>query len=327
MRQKVFAALIFVTMSLLLVFGVQNIMAQDTGGTGFRLSPAKYELDIDPGESVVRTIEVTNLTNGAQKAIPVVNDFTASDLEDGSPRLLTDSQDESNPRSIRPFVLPLNEFSLEPGESENVDVVFSIPEDASPGAYYGTVRFVAESAIQGEEGNISLNASVGTVFLINVTGDTVSLLTVEEIGPISEAGGDIGRLFSSAPNRLAVRISNQGNTFEAPFGKVAVKDWRGNVVDEYELNSKDPRGNVLPDSIRKFEQEIEGVGSFGRYTVEAFISYGEGGNVIEASSTFWVVPWLQLFIGALAIAGLAFLGTRGIKAYNAKVISKSKGKY
>jgi len=205
-----------------------------------------------------------------------------------------------------------------------VNVTFGIPVDVSPGAYYGVVRFVADSPSENDNANVSLTASVGTVFLLNIRDDTVQLLTLEEFGAAGQPGADIGSFFSSPPEVLVTRIANQGNTFEAPFGTVTVKDWRGNEVLSYELNSTDPRGNVLPESTRRFETRLENVGSFGRYTAESFISYGEGGKIIEAKTTFWVIPWAQILVVISVLAVVVFLAIRGIKSYNEKLIAKSR---
>lgn len=327
MRLRLTTGLIGLLVAVFAVFGLNSAQAQETGGTGFRVSPARYNLDTDPGTIITRPIEVTNLTDKEQRAIPVVNDFIASQQENGNPVLLVDSDGASNPRSIQPFVLPMNEFSLIPGQSRTVNVSLDIPADASPGAYYGVVRFVAETPSENDDANVTLTASVGAVFLVNVTGDTVQLLTLEEVGVAKSSGGDIGGLFSNPPEVAVIRIANQGNTFEAPYGTVTVKNWKGDTVYQYELNSLDPRGNVLPDSVRRFESPLENISSIGRYSLESFISYGDGGKIIEARSTFWVIPWAQLLVGVSLLALVVFFGTRGLKAYNARVVSKARKNY
>lgn len=297
------------------------------GGSGFRVSPTRDDFTAERGTVVTRTVEIRNVTENEQTARAVIDDFSASANESGAPNLLIgDDAQENYPYSIKPFVLSIEDVLLQPGQKEDVLVTFSIPEDTAPGSYFGLLRFVTLNELDEDlvqDIGIALNASVGVVFLIQVPGDTVDLLSLEEISVVKD--GSSGSLFSSAPDTVAIRLNNTGNTFQAPFGRVLVKNWSGDIVYEYELNDSDPRGNVLPDSIRRFENEIEGIGSFGRYTVESNISYGDGGNIITGTVTFWVVPWNTIGLAILAILIVGFAGTRGLKAYNKRVIESSKG--
>ena len=298
-----------------------------SGGSGFRVSPARDEFVVDRGSTESRTIRIRNVTDNEQTARAVIDDFSASANESGTPNLLVGNDAVENyPFSIKPFVLSINDVVLQPGEEREVLVTFSIPEDTAPGAYFGLVRFVTINELDEslvEDAGVALNASVGVVYLIDVPGETIDQLTLEEMTVTKD--GASGSLFSSAPDAVALRLSNPGNTFQAPFGKILVRNWSGDVVYEYEFNGTDPRGNVLPDSIRRFEDPIENIGSFGRYTVEANISYGDGGNLITNTVTFWVVPWTTVGLVLVGVIAVVFAGTRGLKAYNKRVIEGSKG--
>ena len=304
----------------------QQEVQENRGAAGFRISPTRDDLVVEQGTSETRTINIRNVTNTQQTARPIVDDFGPSDDETGSPNLLIGETAVDNyPFSIKPFVLTLDEIELEAGEEREIDITYSIPVDASPGSYFGVIRYVSDSDTQGVDGDaaVTLNASVGMVVLLDVPGETVDLLELTEAAALND--GSAGSFFSSAPDTFMFRIANKGNTFQAPFGRVAVEDWSGNEVFQYELNDSTPRGNVLPDSIRRFERDLENIGSFGRYTVTANISYGNGSNIIATSTTFWVVPWTQVIIAAVALVALIFFFTRGIKAYNQRVIRASKG--
>jgi hypothetical protein len=316
--------------TVLTVFGGLVAAQEDqaTGGTGFRLSPAREELTIEKGESKTSKITVSNITSQAQTARAVIDDFGPSDDESGTPRLLIGSEAQENYAfSIKPFVLKIDDIKLKPGEQKEVSVTLSIPETAAPGSYFGVVRFVTvnDENITGDDGTaaVALNASVGTIYLIQVPGETVDLVSLEQISALNN--GKSGSLFSTAPDAIMVRLKNEGNTFQAPFGKVKVKNWSGDVIYEYEINDTAPRGNILPDSIRRFEDPIEGVGSFGRFTIEANLSYGNGGNIITSTTTFWVIPWMTVLAVMGVLVVIAFLGTRGLKSYNRHVIEATKG--
>jgi hypothetical protein len=96
-------------------------------------------------------------------------------------------------------------------------------------------------------------------------------------------------------------------------------------VANYEFNGGQLRGNVLPQSSRTFEDSVSGLGRIGRFTIEANLSYGEGGgNLINTQTTFWVIPWKILLAALAVLAFLIWFFTRGIKAYNRRVVSRAK---
>jgi len=326
MRLKYFASVISLSVVLSLLF-VGISYAQNTvtdPGSGFKISPVRQDVDLDRGETETYFIELENVTDVTQTATAVVNDFGPSENESGTPQLLVGNlAKEDWPYSIKSFVLPVDSVDIEAGGTVTLPVTISIPENAVPGAYYGVIRFISGAGEGEEPGNVSLNASVGTIYLINVPGETVELLSLEQVAASNEEG-KLGSLFSSPPEFISIRLRNDGNTYVQPFGNVIVTDWTGNVVFEYDINNTLPPGNILPDSIRRFDDAIDGIGAFGRYTIEVNVAYGDGGSIIHATAAFWVVPWLTIGIIALGVAGLAYLSTRGIRRYNEMIVRRNK---
>lgn len=324
-----FGLLVILAAMVVSVFAVNSgVLAQEegSGGSGFRISPTRDQFAVDKGETTTKSLFVRNVSADVLTARAVVDDFSASDDESGTPRLLIgDLAEDDYPYSIKPFVQSIPDVSLAPGEEREIEVTINVPEGTAPGSYYGLVRFIPIDINTGEinESAVSLSASVGTIYLIDVPGDTVNLLSLEEISVLKD--GSDGSFFSSAPGAVAIRLRNEGNTFQAPFGRVLVKNWSGDTVYEYEINNINPRGNVLPGTVRRFENEIQGLSSFGRFTVEANISYGDGGNIITAKKTFWVAPWKTIGIIVVLLAVAIVVGVKGLKAYNRKVIEKAKG--
>lgn len=305
--------------------------AQPVGpGNGLRVSPTRSERTIAPGQTDEITVTVENITSSAITVVPFVNDFLPSEDESGTPLVAIDDNLENNPYSIKGFIDELAAIDLEPGQKEDVLVEIRIPDGTGPGAYFGAIRFSTNP--NADSGNIGLTASVGTLVLISVPGDVLEQLTLEQMSAarnIGEGESKTGSIFETPPDLVVIRLNNQGNTFVQPFGKIYIKDWRGRIVHEFEFNSTDPRGNVLPNSIRRFDDAqqnaIKSVGRFGRYKIEANLSYGEGGgNLITVTESFWVVPY-RIILAALAVLALVvwFL-TRGIRIYNRRVVERAK---
>lgn len=274
-----------------LLFGglfVPSISAQDApvSGNGFRISPVKSELTVERGTTSKLDVTVENPTEFNTIAQPIVNNFLASDKEDGEPLLVLEDSADVPGNDFRKLVGELSNIDLGPKEKKDISVTISVPEDARPGGYYGAIRFVPAFANDG--GNISLTASVGTIVLVTVPGDLTQKLDLLELG--ASRDGSFKSFFTSGDVSVATRIKNSGDIHVQPFGKVIVKDTFGKVVYEYEINENG--GSILPDSVRRFEDNIgKPKGGLGRYTIEANIGYSQGGgDLLNATASFWYVP-------------------------------------
>lgn len=279
------------------VFGATTF-AQDATATGYLVSPVRVELNLDKGQSQTVTLTVENPTSIETTAQAVINAFEASSDETGQPKILLDN---SNPPSndFKSLVSAIPDVTLAPHEKKDIPVTITVPNNASAGGYYGAIRFVAA---QGDnEKNVALSASVGTIFLVRVSGDLVEDLQLVEF--TAAKNGDTGRIFiGSGEMSIVTRLKNTGNIHVKPFGRIQVTDRSGKIVQEYEFNSTDPRANVLPSSTRKFTDVLTPQKWVGKYTITANLGYGTGGNLITAKNTFWVIPiWFVIALAGLIV--------------------------
>lgn len=308
--------LMFMSLSAIASFGIATVTAQSNGqvgGNGFRISPVRAEYTIDKGKSEVMTVTVENPTDFAITAKPRVTDFLASDNETGETRPILDESAPRPKNSIKDLIETPAPLDLNPKEKKDIPVTIRVPENANSGGYYGVILF--EPAIINKEGNVGLSASTGPIVLVRVPGDLTERLELLEI---SAAQNDKSKsFFTSGDVSAIVRLKNSGDIHVKPFGKVQVKNMFGHVVKEYELNSVEPRANILPDSTRKFTDAIPKpkIGWLGRYTIEANLGYNQGGGqLIHAQTTFWYLPsWaiLVLLVLIAAIGGAIFWLLKG----------------
>lgn len=341
MRRKIFASLgtILASVTILATSAVGASAATTTNtstltGTGnaLKVSPVRTDLTINPGETKTIDVYVQNITNAEIKLHTIVNDFVAGKDESGTPNIILDEKKSAPLRSFKKYVTPIGDFSVKPNEQHNVKVVIAIPKDADAGGYYGAVRF--EPASSDTNQNLSLSASVGSLVLVTVPGDlkeqaNIASLDTRKVDPKTNKELP-GSFFTNGKNLFgAVRIENTGNIQVQPFGKVLLKK-SGKTLASYEINNTSPRGNVLPDSIRKFEFDIsKNVGAFGKYTLEANLGYGSKGELLTATKTFYVVPVpVMIIIGLvlLIILFAIFVLPRMIRSYNRRVVQKATGK-
>lgn len=320
---------LFIT--LVLFFTVQGglVYAQGAGdgqgGNGLSITPTRFEFVIERGKAETANIQIKNVTEKPILARAFLNDFEP-DGNTGNPRLIIDSQEQSS-SSIRDFVIGLTDVNVGPGETVPVDLPIQIPENAAPGAYYGAIRFQAappeSTSDDSTNPQVALNASVAALVLVEVPGDITEKIEITQISAYLE--DKKGVLFTKKPNKSGIEVNNLGNGFSKPFGKVIINGpWGKGEVGTYELNNTSPRGNVLPKSSRLFMNDMSGISLPGRYTIQANISHGRGGEVLTATTSFWYIPIWMVAILAIVLISLIGLAFYLFRKYGGKTVKKRR---
>lgn len=308
----------------LVILGTPGLAAA-AGGNGLRVTPVRTDITIKPGQTQVVNVTATNITTTPANLQAIINDFTASNDENGQPALLLKSGQFSPSHSLKRFVKDVPNFILQPGEQKTVPIAIVVPANAVGGGYYGTVRF-APAGSNGKDKTVTLAGSVGSLILVRVPGDIKDQMSVASFDA-RQSDSTKTLFFSNKAISAVVRFQNEGNIQEQPFGKILLKDRSGKVLGEYEINDNNPRGNVLPDTIRRFDTKLDKVGSFGVYKLIGNFGYGSNGQLLSASTTIYVVPagYIIGFFAAVAVIVFLIFGLpRLIRAYNERVISQSK---
>lgn len=295
------------------------------GGNGLRVSPVRSDITIKPGQTQTINVTATNITTTEANLQAIINDFTANSDESGQPALLLIPNQFASSHSLKRFVKPIPSFVLKPGQQKTIPVTITVPADASGGGYYGSVRF-APAGSNGIDKTVTLAGSVGSLILLKVPGNIKELVTVASFD-VRQGDAPKSLFFSNKDINAQIRFQNEGNVQEAPFGKILLKDRSNKLLGEYEINDVDPRGNVLPDSIRKFNVPLNKVGKFGMYKVVGNFGYGTNGQLLSVSSTFYIIPFTLILAFLVVVALLVFLIfglPRLIRAYNQSIINQAK---
>jgi hypothetical protein len=325
-------AVVLIAVSLLTTVAWRsNAYAAQTatvGGNALKVSPVRWDVDADPGTTKVLDLYVQNLTDVAAKLHPAVNDFVAGADESGAPRVILDENQFAPSHSFKKFVKPLADFTVAPHEQKNIKATIVVPKDAAGGGYYGAIRF-SPAANSGDK-NVNLTGSVGTLVLMRVNGDIreqlkVTSFDVRQLSKDSKAP-KTGPFFNSNKDlKATVRFTNEGNVQVGPFGTISLRKGR-KTLSTMQINNVDPRGVVLPDSTRRFDVDVNKVGSFGKYSLEGNFGYGSTGQLLTSKTTFYVVPvfiFVLIGVGILFLLFLIFGLPRMIRNYNKRVIRRA----
>lgn len=318
---------LLIAIALFLMVAASSLPAtaqQSTSGSGLSISPTVSEFTLKPGAADILNISLKNVTTGNIIAKPFVNDFE-SDNATGNPKIITDPNRHS-PNSIKNFVSGLDDVPLVKGEQKKITVTLQAPPKNTPGAFFGIIRYKAVPAgvSAPKEGELTLSASVGTIVLITVPGNLRQQLQLTAVHIYN--GPDEGSLFLKKPTDAGVELNNLGNDFAKPFGTVTVEKMFGGQVYSYQLNTAQPRSNILPASSRIFKNPLKNIGTPGRYTVTANVSYGNGNDVLVLKKTFWYIPlWLTIILLVIVLASLIAV-LRAYRGYKRGNRSRAKRK-
>lgn len=291
-------------------------------GQALEIAPPVVTLTVNPGQTVsipiyLRDISKTNLVVTGQ-----ADDFLAAG-EDGTPKLLLDSEG-TNPFSLKNWVTSLPGLTLIPREIKAMNVTVHVPKDASPGGHYGVIRFTATPPNLDTTG-VSLSASLGALLLLTVSGKITESVSIEQFA--TSQNGQIGWLFEAPPIDLVERFRNSGNVHEQPTGRITIKDMLGRKLADVNVNI--PPANVLPNSIRRYEQSLGNaiIGDkvmFGRYTADLTVTYGASKTMLTNHLDFWVIPYRLIIVLIIALVAAFFILRFAIKRYNRFIIGQSQ---
>jgi hypothetical protein len=281
------------------------------------------DVNIAPGESAAVTVYVQNMSETAVTFEPIANDFVAND-EDGNPGLLLNEGDFADTRSLKRFMTVPGNITVQPRDRVPVSVRIDVPADAQAGGYFGALRF----APVGPSGNtqVDLTGSAASLILLTVPGDLVERLQLVTFDV--RQSEKKGSWFRTADNLdVLLRFKNEGNVQVTPFGKVLVSK-SGKTVYEANINDKQPAGQALPDSVRRWSIPLNEIGNFGKYTVTVTAGYGSSGQTITQQKTIWIIPMALIIAvlgGLVLIVFLIIVLPRLIRSYNNRVIRNSRG--
>lgn len=262
----------------------------------FVVGPGRAEITVEPGQTVTRELLVTNRVSEERTFKLEIVDVAGT--SDGSAALQL-IEGERGPYSVLDYVsFQEDTVTLGLGERARIPYTVTVPADAEPGGFYGsilvsTVRAGARDTVNTAPQN-PIIARVGSHVFITVNGEqqvggsTIDLTTIPSAA-----------WYSSGPLTFGIAYENTGSVHVNPYGQLSITNLLGQEVGYIELEP----WFVLPQSIRTREVDWDRDFLFGRYTAEATINRGYDDILDTVEVTFWVLPWqiLLLVFGSVAL--------------------------
>lgn len=275
----------------------------DTGD--FVVGPGRSELDLAPGETQIVMISVANrISDDRTFKLEVVD---ISGTTNGSSALQV-FEGERGPYSIQDYIsIQEDTITLALGERARIPVVVSIPADAEPGGFYGSIlvsTIQPGSAPSDPAPRNPIIARVGSHIFLNIAGDKEISGKTLGITTLPSAAW-----YVQGPITFGIAYENTGSLHLNPYGQVSIKNILGDEVGFTEIEP----WFVLPGSVRTREVEWNREFLFGRYTAVVTMNRGYEDVLDEVTVTFWVLPYkliAGLFGGLFLMFFLIRLFTR-----------------
>jgi hypothetical protein len=282
---------------------------------GLEISPFLIDLNVPKGGSIESQIEVANRGSETLRFAVVSRDFLPGD--NGQPAFVPDEQIQDHTFSLSSWINLQSpaELTLAPGQSSTVRFSVSPPANTEDGTHYGAILFtLIDAAAAPVAGQVQ--QSVGTILLVSYGQPQASAeLRLQPKQTIFWTADtvEVGTLFS-----------NTGNGHVRPKGEIYFKNLFGQTVGSAFVNRD--AASVLPKTERQFASAwLPSWLSFGPYTAEAVVIYGQERLEIRDQVVIWILPWYLIAAGIVFLAVLLWLIISGRPRYKRWVIKRYLG--
>ena len=333
-----------------LFFGATLIFAQQQTDQSldYTLTPYVFNYTNKPGDVISDHILIRNNTSTDSTLTITVKKLQVKG--DGSLDVVSGTDDPT----LQWVKLPNTTVVAKSQAWTEIPFTVTIPQDAGFGYYWAIV-------ISNKDIALPLNA---TGAKISGEGAVPILLNVEKKGALTQvevvnfkADNFINEYL---PVNFTTTVKNTGNIHVQPKGTIFISNKF--TKDLAQLPVKVANGNVLPEQIRQFTNswgdgfitrdpvmlsnntvKVDGTGKqvtqlnfhweklssirLGLYTANLVLVVNNGkiDIPVEATATFWVIPYTFIIVTLIVLIGLVLLIRFILKLYIAKEVRKQRG--
>lgn len=310
--------------------------AQAANDFSLEVTPSPLVTTVKPGTTTQLELKIHNNAPQAENLKIEPRSFTINpnseevELNDTTPPDISNWISFSKPR-----------FTVQAGEWFTEQVRLNVPREA--GFSYSFALVVSRQANpQPTSGGRLLKGSLAVFTLVNV--DRPGATRKIDIGQFISTK----RVYEYLPAELNVRLQNTGNTIVQPYGNIYIQRSETSQTPITTIPVNASRGYILPGATRTLETTWDSgfpaykitndngtqhkklvwdwtkISQFrmGRYTAKLIAVYNDGQRdvPIQASVTFWVIPWkiLLIFLVLLILVGF------GVWSFARKVLHLAK---
>ncbi len=341
MRRNLSSGGLWLLTGLLLLLPIAGFVAHARAASGelnLTASPLPITLSTLPGTTVTTKLEIRNSGSETESLKINLLKFGPSPV-DGEPQLMERQPGDDYFDWVK-FSEP--SFSLAPNVQKTITMTVKVPSSAALGYYYAVV-FSRANPNNPDDGKTGLNGGLATLVVLEAkVANAKRELSVAEFKSAK-------RLYEYLPANFEIKFANTGNIYVPPFGNIFIKKG-SKVIETIDINSG--RRNVLPRSNRiytaawdkgfpvfqlqadkhsKLNWDFTHLQNFrfGKYTANLVAAYDNGKQDVplEATVSFWVIPWKlgSLFLLIFGLIGFVIVSwIRKLAGFAKKRTTKHK---
>ncbi len=307
---------------LITIFSIGLIfIAENT--SALTISPPVKELVATKGTEISDVVKLINEEDVEKILSTSIEGFRAKG-ERGEPEFF-----QTNDKSQLATWITLDQTSvtLKPGEEKEIKYTIKVPENAPVGGQYAAIFWISKSA--GNNTGVGLVARTGALVLVTVSGEIKEEMHIVDFSTSS-------KFYDRLPVKFSYTFENTGSVHLKPKGNIKINP-KIFGIGRGEIKINDIEGNILPESIRRFdttwakdilterntkkgffEEAKEEWNNFaiGYFKADLLAVFGQNDpKYIEKTYTFWVIPWRIILVGLILSAIIILIFITGIKIY------------
>ncbi len=286
--------IILSSLVILITLFSKSVLAQQSS-LGLSAIPPRLEItDANPGDVLTKEIKVRNESR-TEKVITVsVEDFIVVD-DLGTPvRIETESQNDNRWAAANWIQVSPTQVKLKPGETKALVLTLLVPQDATPGGHYAMVLYNHNADTTITQTGAAIETKVGSLVYVTVPGDITENAQVKEFST--------KKFFEYGPVDFKTIITNLSDIHIAPAGSINIYNTLGLRSHQLKLSNT----NIFPYTSREFDNTLNRKFMFGYYRAKLNAVYGPSGKPIDATLSFWVIPYKIVILVLIILIPLIF---------------------
>lgn len=300
-----------------LVFFALPLFVSAQSSLTLSVTPTLFEMSANPGQIWQSNVKVINSNEFDITVYASVVNF-APQGEAGQGTFLPVFENMTEGSTLAEWVdVSSKPITIQRERSETIPFTVTVPDDASPGGHFAAI-LISTQPTETHTTAVKTAQVVTSLFFVRIAGDVIEKGSIRSFSAAES--------FLQTPEAtLELRFENKGNVHLQPRGEIVISNMWGKERGKIPINHQTHFGNVLPDSIRKFEFSWKGeqsISDIGRYKAVASLAYGFNEKKFTTQSTyFWVVPIKSLLITLGSVFALIFVISWAIKLYIRRMLS------
>lgn len=286
---------------LIFFFFPPLISAQES--LNLTITPPLIKVNFTPGQIWQSSVKIVNNNPKDLNVFVSVMDFK-SGPEGGIVFLKKKTEDDNKFLLSEWIEFPEKTILIPAFQSKNIPFSIKVPENAETGGKYAAI-LVGTKPPEGLEGTaIKITPLVSSLILANVRGDVKEAIWIREFSTDKT-------IYQKPKVNFTLKIENVGNVHIQPIGEIKIFNMYGKERGIITFNQSTEYGNILPQSLRKWNFIWEGEDSLfeiGRYKAILNLIYG---NEIKQTETrevhFYILPLIPLAVVLGAISAFFVL--------------------